>query len=630
MSRVSVVGLAAAVAAAALGTAVAGAASTPPASTTPQSSPLAVTPIQRVPFPDRGYVVDLPKDVALDSSAVTVTENGTTVGDIAFGPLAASGLGFGAVLAIDASDSMKGTPFAGALAAAQSFVAKRGSNESIGLVAFNGRVRVLRAPTLRSAPLKYALTHPPKLGFGTHIYDALERSLALIRTAKLSTGSIVLLSDGADFGSTVTLQRAVARARAQHVRVFTVGLRSKAYDPRTLRAIAAQTGGSYAEATSPAALAPIYASLSARLAREYLLQYRSVAAPKSQVDVQVAVAGFGSSSTSYTAPTPSGLAPFHRSFVDRFLLSTVSLLLLALIVAGLVVYAVQSSLRRTRSGVVDRVAAFAGTPERAPREWHVPARAGALSSARRARGLLGRLNRTLEIADIHMSGAGVVGLTALATLAAVVVLALITPVFAVLGLLVPLVSSGLVRRKLKQVRDEFAEQLPANLQVLASALRAGHSFAGALATVVEQAQEPSRRELRRTVADEQLGVPMDEAIRRVADRMNSRDLHQVALVAELQRTTGGNIAEVLDVTVGTIRDRQDVRRLLKTLTAQGRMARWILTGLPIATGLAFYAVQPDLAGPFYSEVAGQIALVIAAIAVTAGSLLIQRIIDVEV
>src|SRR5205823_7998350 len=67
----------------------------------------------------------------------------------------------------------------------------------------------------------------------------------------------------------------------------------------------------------------------------------------------------------------------------------------------------------------------------------------------------------------------------------------------------------------------------------------------------------------------------------VAKRMNSRDLEQVALVAELQLTTGGNVAEVLDVVVGTIRDRQDVRRLLKTLTAQGRMARWILTGLPI-------------------------------------------------
>jgi tight adherence protein B len=84
------------------------------------------------------------------------------------------------------------------------------------------------------------------------------------------------------------------------------------------------------------------------------------------------------------------------------------------------------------------------------------------------------------------------------------------------------------------------------------------------------------------------------------------------------------------VVVATIRDRQDVRRMLKTLTAQGRMARWILTGLPIVTGLAFYAYEPGIVGPFYSKGIGQVAIVICAILVACGSLIIQRIIDIEV
>jgi len=148
--------------------------------------------------------------------------------------------------------------------------------------------------------------------------------------------------------------------------------------------------------------------------------------------------------------------------------------------------------------------------------------------------------------------------------------------------------------------------------------------------MVEQAGEPSKRELRRAVSDEQLGVPVDEAIRRVAERMQSRDLDQVALVAELQRTTGGNVAEVLDVVVATIRDRQDVRRMVKTLTAQGRMARWILTSLPIVTGFAFYLIQPKLVGPFYAATLGQVVVLVAAIAVICGSLAIQRIVEIEV
>ena len=76
--------------------------------------------------------------------------------------------------------------------------------------------------------------------------------------------------------------------------------------------------------------------------------------------------------------------------------------------------------------------------------------------------------------------------------------------------------------------------------------------------------------------------------------MANRDIEQVALLAELQRTAGGNSAEVLDTVVGTIRDRADMRRLVRTLTAQGRMARWILTGLPIFLTAFLWLVHPDV------------------------------------
>lgn len=605
--------------------------------TTAQAQPrtLTLTPIERVPFPDRGFVVDLPKNVALDPNAVDVVENGVRIGDFVFSPLSASGLGFGAILAIDASDSMHGDPYTEAVSAAQNFVTKRGRDEWIGLVAFNGGVHVVQKPTLVKSRLDRALAHPPALGFGTRIYDAITRSLALIRSAKLSTGSIVLLSDGSDFGSKTSLKATVAQAKREHVRVFTVGLRSKAFDSATLRSIAEQTGGSYAEAGSPQELARIYSALSSRLAREYVLQYRSLAAPKSKVDVKVSVSGFGTSTASYVAPTPSGFKPYHRSVLDRFLLSPLSLLLLALVVACLLIYVIHQFRNRPQSAVVGRVQAFAvpdaGTERRRrERERAAQVRATAVSAARRTEGFLASLGRDMEIAEMEMAPGTLVLLTVLGTLLVILVLVLISPIVAVLGLLTPFISRAVVRVKLKRVHDRFSEQLPTNLQVLASALRAGHSFSGALSSVVEQAQEPSRREFRRVVADDQLGVPMDEALRRVADRMASRDLEQVALVAELHRTTGGNIAEVLDVVVGTIRDRQDVRRLLKTLTAQGRMARWILTGLPIVTGLGFYAIQPSVAGPFYGTSVGQVVLVFAALCVAAGSFVIQRIVEIEI
>jgi tight adherence protein B len=214
--------------------------------------------------------------------------------------------------------------------------------------------------------------------------------------------------------------------------------------------------------------------------------------------------------------------------------------------------------------------------------------------------------------------------------AAVIILALISPIFALLGLLTPLVTRSFIAMKLRNVREDFADQLPPNLQVLASALRVGHSFVGALSVVVDNAHEPSQSELQRVLADEQLGVPLEEAVRRVAVRMASRDLEQVALLAELQRTAGGNSAEVLDTVVETLRGRADLRRLLRTLTAQGRMARWILTGLPVVAGLAMWLLQGPLMRPLFTTQVGQVLLALAAVMVVAGSLVIQKLVDIDV
>ena len=117
---------------------------------------------------------------------------------------------------------------------------------------------------------------------------------------------------------------------------------------------------------------------------------------------------------------------------------------------------------------------------------------------------------------------------------------------------------------------------------------------------------------------------------RVAERMKSRDLEQVALLAELQRTAGGNAAEVLDTVVETLRERADLRRLVRTLTAQGRMARWILTALPIIAGLGLSLLQPDAVTPLLQTGTGHVLLVVAAVMVVMGSFAIQKIVDIKV
>ena len=608
----------------------------PKTTTTPAAVSVQITPVGRVPFPIRKYVIDLPRGEAISPNRVQIFENGIGIGEFTLTSLESAGVSFGTILAIDASDSMKGSPEAGALSAAQSFVSRRASGQEVGVVTFNGNVNVVQAPTVDPGQLNAAVTRPPKLSYGTHIFDAVSRSLKQLASAKVAAGSIVLLSDGADVGSTTTLAKVVAAAKLQKVRIFTVGLRSGAFNAKTLQTLADETGGTFAEASSPTELAAIYSNLGNKLSKEYALEYRSLAAPSSPVDVEVSLRGIGTGASHYTAPTLSELPPYHRPFIRRFVLSGWTFLLLALVAAGLIGVAVRLLIDAMRSRVVDRVRLFTDDSSAATRdmpkaeEWRRRATRARSSGSDAARTWLGRFEQQLDIGRIRTASSTIIAVTIAATIAAVVLLGTISIFFAVLGLGTPFVTRAWVRWRVKKIRDEFADQLPPNLQVLASGLRAGFTLLGAFVAMVENAGEPSRSEFERVVTDEQLGVPLEDAIRRVAVRMASRDLEQLALLAELVRTTGGNAAEVLDVIVGTVRERADIRRLVRTLTTQGRMARWILTALPIATGLAFWAIQPDIVGPTWHTAGGQFVLLIAAILVTLGSYSIQKIIEIEV
>jgi tight adherence protein B len=241
-----------------------------------------------------------------------------------------------------------------------------------------------------------------------------------------------------------------------------------------------------------------------------------------------------------------------------------------------------------------------------------------------------RFQRDIEIGEFPVQPVPLaLGTLALTLLVAYVLGSAFLPIYALFAIAVPFIVRSQVQRKLKRKREKFAEQLPDNLLVMAASLRAGHSFVGSLAAVVEEADEPSKSELRRAVADEQLGVPLETALLGVAGRMASGDLEQVALVASLQRDTGGNTAAVLDTVVDTVRERFELRRIVKTLTAQGRLTRWILIGLPIGVGVIASILNPFYMRPLFTTVAGQVMLALVAAMVIIGSFVIKRMLEIE-
>jgi tight adherence protein B len=243
-----------------------------------------------------------------------------------------------------------------------------------------------------------------------------------------------------------------------------------------------------------------------------------------------------------------------------------------------------------------------------------------------------RLAINLEIAEIALSPLQVVLGTVVATVFAVVLFAAVfqAQIFGVFGFLVPLVVFNGIKTKLLRKRTRFANQLPDTLQVIASAMRAGHTIIGALAVVSSESPEPTRTEMRRVVADEQLGVPLDTALDRVAQRMDNMEFGQVALVAGLQREAGGNAAEVLDRVAETVRERIELRQLVKSLTAQGRLSRWILTLLPPGLAGIIAVLDPGYLSPLVDKPAGRAIIVFAGIMIVIGSITIKRIVEIKI
>ncbi|MBA2294686.1 MAG: type II secretion system F family protein, partial [Actinobacteria bacterium] len=587
-------------------------------------------------FPDRSYVVtlDSPRDTALSTEDVKVTEDGTPVKNLAV-LSSASAEGIGTVLLIDSSNSMKGS-IDDAMVAARTFAA-RNPGQPLSVVFFNAKPTVALPLTTERERVTAVLAKAPKLAEGTHIYDALVAAVAQVRGSALGAARIVLLSDGDDVGSVTALDSALSQLEAERIRVFTVGIESSDFSSTDLERIADETGGSYAAAASSEGLTEVYNELGFQLGNEYLLRYRSVARPDANVDVEVSIVGAEPVAFSYDSPSTGTGGPYAPNSLDKIWQSWLLLPLLVVVVLGLGFFTVRALLSlRSNKALIARLGDFVTLPEEevaAERRKEVDALLAAVGDQKQRRRnwrWMDGFSEDVDIAQIDREprkmlwAAVVVGL-----LLGVLAGALVSPFWFVLAIVPFVVLNLYVRGKARRVRNNFAEQLPENLDVLASALRAGHSLAGAMGVVADEAPEPSKREFSRVVTDEALGIPLDEALEVTAKRMQSTDMDQVAVLALVQREAGGNTAEVLDQVVKNIRARMDVRRLVNVLTTQGKFSSWVVAGVPVGVTLFLMLFNPGFLDPMINTFIGQVSSIAAIIMAGLGFYVIRRIVAIE-
>ena len=582
-------------------------------------------------WPERQIVLSLPSKRLLNPGQVSVVENGRAV----LAPKLVSEAANrkrGVVLAIDASLTMRGEPIRQAMIAARTFARRRPANTAIGVIYFSREPKVALQPTTDAAKIRSTLAVTPGVTRGTKIYDAAASGIDALRAAGLTSGAIIVLSDGAEAerGSATTPTALTALSRSSNIRIFSVGLSSLAFDPTSLQRMSAATGGRYGEAARPKDLPPLFAALGERLSSEYVLNYRSTAEAGAAVDVKAYVDGFsGFSTLTYKAPELAfgAVQPgFNSNASDGLSANRVLMLAIAFfVVMGFVMYLL---LRPKQRSVVSRVTDFAGSSS----TFELPS----MESVRRrkqrdASPRWQRYVEAVELSGINVSAPALALWTSFGTLLFAWYLGFVAnrPALMILALVVPFGVRAFVMMRLKARRREFEDQLPDNLQVLASALRAGYSFSAGIAAMADDAAEPSKTELRRAATDEQLGVDISETLATVGRRMQSPEIEYVGIVARMQRESGGNTAEVLDQVIETIRARHQLKRMVRTLTAQGRFGGIIISLSPIIVSVGMAIMNPGYFDPMFDSSLGVALLLVGIVMLTCGWLIIRKIVDVE-
>ncbi|MFI7482205.1 type II secretion system F family protein [Kocuria sp. M1R5S2] len=199
------------------------------------------------------------------------------------------------------------------------------------------------------------------------------------------------------------------------------------------------------------------------------------------------------------------------------------------------------------------------------------------------RGWTRKIATALDLAGVRVAPADFLVLVAVGgVVGALFGLVLGGPVLALLFLgLSPLAAKFGLGFLVGRRQKAFGDQLDNTLQLFAGSLRAGHSLLRAVDAVAKESDTPTSEELARVVNETRIGRDLDDAMELTAERMNSEDFSWVAQAIGIHREVGGDLAEVLDRVGATIRERNQIKRQVSALSAEGKMSAYILMALPV-------------------------------------------------
>jgi tight adherence protein B len=609
------------------------------------ASDISIRDVDASEFPTVRLIVSTREAVELRDGEVEVVENGLAV-DVGEVHLLGEGDRVDAVLAIDVSNSMRGRPLSTALAAARTFVAGVPASMPLGVVTFSDEPTVLSPLAEDRASVERAVTSiGDSTSAGTALFDAVTTAVGMFDTESNVQHNLILVTDGRNTTGDADLAGAVEAAEGSGMHVFTIGLAGPATDEATLRTLARSTGGTYA-AISPGELGAVYAGLAREFSSQYVVEYRSKSPLGTAIRTSVHIP-VGSASVGFLAPGAPGLGTETRAIAQTpaFWAGSLGMGLIALLTFLTVGTLGLASLRLDARRRRQRQLSSRLIPQSVEHGWDAEPATGVDGRARMpsqltlvADRLVGgrstgqRLARKLEHAGWAI-GSGefltivFIGVILLGVLGFVLGSALGALAGVALGAFAPfaflLNAAG---RRLAAIQAQLAD----TLMVIASSMRAGHSFLQSLDSAAKEIDQPAAGEFGRVLREIRLGRDTDDALEALVERVGSQDLEWAVTAIEVQRKIGGNLAEVLETVANTIRERDTLRRQMRVLSAESRISVVVLTVLPILIAIYLMVVNPDYLRTLTTTTPGKIISITALALMGIGYLWMKRIVRLDV
>ena len=187
-----------------------------------------------------------------------------------------------------------------------------------------------------------------------------------------------------------------------------------------------------------------------------------------------------------------------------------------------------------------------------------------------------------------------------------------------------------LRMKRNKRLSQFGNQLPEALELLARSLRAGHSLAAGFGLIASEMADPVSKEFGRAFEEQNFGIPLEEALQDMSDRVPNMDLRFFATAVILQRQTGGDLAEILDKISHLVRERIAILGQVQALTGEGRLSGIVLLAMPPVLFLVMLYMNYEYAMMLFTDPTGQKMMLGAIVTQVLGALVIRKIVTIKV